>query len=87
MTPSQTSSDTVQTRLTRIFRTTLDDPTLVLRDDMTAADVEGWDSLTHIALIVAIERSFHIKFTLAEISRLSDVGALIKLINQKVRQP
>jgi acyl carrier protein len=85
MTPSQTKSNAVQTELTRIFRTNFDDPTLVLRDDMTAADVEGWDSLTHISLIVSIERSFHIKFTLAEISRLSDVGALIKLINQKVR--
>ena len=85
MTPSQINSETVQTELTRIFRTTFDDPSLVLRDAMTAADVEGWDSLTHIALIVAIERAFHIKFTLAEISRLSDVGALIRLINQKVR--
>jgi acyl carrier protein len=42
--------------LTEVFRTVLDQPTLVLHDAMTAADVENWDSLNHIDLIVAIEK-------------------------------
>jgi acyl carrier protein len=82
---TQISPEQIKTELTGIFRKVFDDPLLTLRDDMTAADVEGWDSLSHITLIVSIERSFRIKVTLAEIQRLNDVGALIQLIHQKVR--
>ena len=81
---TQISPEQIKTELTGIFRKVFDDPLLTLRDDMTAADVEGWDSLSHITLIVSIERSFRIKVTLAEIQRLNDVGALIQLIHQKV---
>jgi acyl carrier protein len=81
---TQISPEQIKTELTGIFRKVFDDPVLTLRDDMTAADVEGWDSLSHITLIVSIERSFRIKVTLAEIQRLNDVGALIQLIQQKV---
>jgi acyl carrier protein len=82
---TQISPEQIKTELTGIFRKVFDDPLLTLREDMTAADVEGWDSLSHITLIVSIERSFRIKVTLAEIQRLNDVGALIQLIHQKVR--
>lgn len=78
--------DPIRTELTGIFRKVFDDPTLTLRDDMTAADVEGWDSLSHITLVVSIERSFHIKLTLAEIQRLDNLQALIALIHQKVEK-
>ena len=81
---TQISPEQIKTELTGIFRKVFDDPLLTLRDDMTAADVEGWDSLSHITLIVSIERSFRIKVTLAEIQRLNDVGALLQLIHQKV---
>ena len=60
------------------------EPSLTLHDSMTAAEVEGWDSLNHINLIVEVERAFRIKLTLAEIQRLKDVGTLIRLIAQKV---
>lgn len=76
--------DQIKTELAGIFQKVFDDPVLTLRDNMTAADVEGWDSLTHITLIVSIERAFHIKLTLAEIQRLNNVKALIELIHQKV---
>jgi acyl carrier protein len=85
MITSHINPDQIQLELTGIFRTVFDDPSLALRDDMTAAEVEGWDSLTHITLIVAIERAFRIKLTLAEIQRLNYVGELIKLIRQKVQ--
>ena len=58
----------VHTRLTAIFRDVFEDESLVLRDDLTAEDVENWDSLTHINLIVAIEKEFRIRFTTAEVS-------------------
>ena len=82
---TQIDHDHIRTELTGIFRKVFDDPQLTLRDDITAADVEGWDSLSHITLIVVIERSFRIKLTLAEIQQLNDVGALIRLIHQKVQ--
>lgn len=82
---TQINPDQIKTELTGIFRQVFDDPSLILREDMTASEVEGWDSLSHITLIVSIERSFHIKLTLAEIQRLNDVGALIRLIHQKVQ--
>jgi acyl carrier protein len=87
MTTQQINPDQIKSELTGIFRNVFDDRMLTLRDDMTASEVEGWDSLSHITLIVSIERSFHIKLTLAEIQRLNDVGALVRLIYQKVKQP
>jgi acyl carrier protein len=85
MITSHINTDQIRLELTGIFRTVFDDPSLALRDDMTAAEVEGWDSLTHITLIVAMERAFRIKLTLAEIQRLNYVGELIGLIRQKVQ--
>ena len=63
-----------------------DDVSLVLRDDLTAEDVENWDSLTHINLIVAIEKEFRIRFTTAEVSGLKNVGELEALIAAKVNR-
>ena len=85
MTTSQINPDQIKAELTEIFRSVFEDPMLTLRNDMTAAEVENWDSLSHITLIVSIERSFHIKLTLAEVQRLHDVGVLIQLIYQKVK--
>jgi acyl carrier protein len=57
---------------------------LDLTDSTTAADVEEWDSLHHIRLVIAIERRFKIKFKNAEVERLTNVGDLIRAIDQKV---
>ena len=76
--------DTLQ-RMQRTFRAVLDNDTLELLPQMTAADVEGWDSLSHIDLIVALEREFKIKFTTAEISKLKNVGELETLVTGKRR--
>jgi acyl carrier protein len=85
MTP-QIEQQQIRTDLARIFQTVFDDASLTLHDGMTSADVDGWDSITHIQLIVDIERTFGIKFTLAEIQRLDNVGTLIRLIGQKVQR-
>jgi acyl carrier protein len=77
--------DTLQ-RMQRTFRAVLDNDTLELVPNMTAADVEGWDSLSHIDLIVALEREFKIKFTTAEISKLKNVGELEALVAGKRRR-
>jgi acyl carrier protein len=73
------------TRLTDVFRNVFDDDALVLRKEMTADDVENWDSLTHINLIVALEKEFRIRFTTSEVSGLKNVGELEALVESKVQ--
>jgi len=76
--------DDIVTTLTDIFRDVFYDDELVLRDAMTADDVEEWTSLTHINLILAVEEAFEIKIRSNEIEKLTDVKALIDLIEKKV---
>jgi acyl carrier protein len=76
--------DTLQ-RMQRTFRAVLDNDTLELLPNMTASDVEGWDSLTHIDIIVSLEHEFKIRFTTAEISNLKNVGELEALVAGKRR--
>jgi acyl carrier protein len=70
-------------RIQSVFRDTFDDDALVLRPEMTADDVEGWDSLMHINLIYAIEQEFKVRFTTAEVTSLKNVGDLITLVEKK----
>ena len=70
-------------RLTELFRMVFDDPSLNISRSTTANDVEAWDSLTHINLIVAVEREFGIRFTTAQVTGMKDVGDLMDLIAQK----
>ena len=69
---------------TSVFRETLDRDDLVLTPQLTARDVEGWDSLSHILLVVAVEQKFGIKFSTGEIDGLENVGQFIALIERKL---
>jgi acyl carrier protein len=71
-------------RLTTIFRTLFNDPALELRDDLTARDVDGWDSLNHVNLMILIEEEFGVRFTTGEVSALQDVGELKRLLVGKL---
>jgi acyl carrier protein len=73
----------VTEKLTGIFRSTFDEPHLVLTDAMTAEDVAAWDSLTHINLILAVERGFNLRFTMREARGMRNVGDLIALLEKK----
>ena len=55
-----------------------------MTDDLTAAEVVGWDSLTHMLIITGIEEKFNIKFRLKELSKLKNMGTLISLIESKL---
>jgi acyl carrier protein len=70
-------------RLGGIFRDIFEDPALEIRDSTTAADIDGWDSLTHINLIVQVEKEFKIKLTTAEVRGLKNVGDFVALIANK----
>jgi len=70
--------------LTSIFHDIFDDESIVLRPELTAADLPEWDSFNHINLIVAVEQRFKIKFQTAELEELHSVGELANLINEKL---
>ena len=68
--------DDVLKKVNEIFIDVLDDPSIVLARATTAKDVDDWDSLTHIELVVAIEKAFKTKFTLAEVQGFRNVGEM-----------
>ena len=69
--------------LTAVFRDVLDAPGLTLTDATTAKDVEGWDSIAHVSLIVAVEKAFRVRFTTKEVKALANVGDFIRLIERR----
>ncbi len=73
----------IKARLTSVFQATFDDPTITLSDMMTAADIPRWDSLSHINLILGVEKAFGVRFTTREVRALKSVGELISLIARK----
>ncbi len=72
-------------RLQEVFRDVFDDDDIVISNETTAEDIESWDSLTHVQLIVAVEKEFSVKFSTVEVMKLKNVGEFIELINKKVR--
>jgi acyl carrier protein len=73
----------IQPRLTKVFRKVFGDDSLEVTPAMTAADVEGWDSLTHVRLLLTVEREFRVRISAAEASKLQSVGDLMHLIESK----
>ncbi len=77
----------LRTDLESVFRRLFDDDELILTDDMSAEDVDGWDSMAHINLIIAVEKRFNVKFAASEIAELGKrgqtVGSMIRMLETK----
>ncbi len=67
-------------QINEVFRDVFENDTLEVTRETTAADVEDWDSLMHVTLVLQVERTFGVKFTSSEISSLDCVGDLIDLV-------
>lgn len=74
----------IKSKLTEIFRSTFEDDALEITDTLTASDVPAWDSLSHINLILAVEKGFGIRLTTREARTMKNVGEFIELIKAKV---
>jgi len=75
----------IHQQLTAVFRDVFDNPAIEISDTTTAPDVEGWDSITHVNLIVAVEKAFNTTFTTKEVKALGNVGDFIALIARRVK--
>ncbi|MBU0550598.1 acyl carrier protein [Myxococcota bacterium] len=69
-------------RLQETFRDVFEDEALVITTQTTAADIEDWDSLMHVTLILAVEAEFGLRFNSGEISALKSIGDLVALIQR-----
>jgi acyl carrier protein len=78
-------SNKIYEQLGTIFQDVFDDDDIVPTAQTSAADVEGWDSLSHIRLILSVERAFKIRFSAAETGKLANVGELERLIAAKLQ--
>jgi acyl carrier protein len=70
-------------KVQNIFKDIFDDETLEISDSTNSSDIDEWDSLNHINLVVAIEKEMGIKFTFEELAKLKNVGAMVDLMLQK----
>lgn len=77
------SREEIYEQLNEVFQDVFDDEDIVVCDSTTADDIDDWDSLEHINLIVAVERQFHIKFNMGEVNKFRNVGEMVDVIVAK----
>jgi len=70
-------------KLDEVFQEVFDDESITVKEETTSADIEDWDSLEHINLIVAVEKCFGIKFNMGEVSTMKNVGAMVDIILER----
>ena len=75
----------IYARLEEIFRAVLLDDTIKLTPETSGKDFEAWDSLTHVTVMVHVERAFDIQFTSSEISGWKNAGELAQLIESRLK--
>ena len=78
------SREEIMEKVNEIFRDVFDDETLVIVDSTNSDDIEDWDSLEHISLIISMEKEFDMKFDIKEVNKLENVGQMVDLIISKL---
>lgn len=73
-------------RLNNVFRDLFDDESITVNESTTADDIEDWDSLEHINLIVAVEQEFNIKFNMGEVTTMKNVGDMVDIIIKRMSE-
>ena len=74
----------VQSKISQIIRDFVEDESAKINDATTADDIEGWDSIAHVKIIVEIESQFSITFAVSEVNASENVGELIDLVMKKL---
>lgn len=72
------------TELNSVFRQVFDDSSLTVTRATTANDIDEWDSLTHMNLVIAVELKFGVKFALGELQLLKNVGDMADMVGKKI---
>jgi acyl carrier protein len=70
-------------RLTQLFQDIFDNDSISVTPELSAKDVDGWDSVAHIRLMLTVEKAFRIKFSTSEIGNLKNMGDLVTLIKAR----
>ena len=78
------SQEEIYQRLNKVFQDVFDDETITVKAETTANDIEDWDSLEHINLMVAIEKEFGFKFNMNEVTSMKNVGEMVSIIQERV---
>ena len=73
----------IYTRLTEIIQDIFDDDSITVTPALSAKDVDGWDSLTHIRLMLTVEKAFKVKFSTSEIGKMDTVCDLVTIIKAR----
>ena len=73
-------------QLSTVFQDVFDDPELQITRTTSGADVENWDSVSHVTLMLTVEKKFGVRFSSSEVAKLQNVGELIDLIEKKVQK-
>ena len=76
--------EAVYEKLNKVFQDVFDDENIIVNDATTADDIEDWDSLEHINLVVAVEKQFNIKFNMGEVNDFKNVGDMVDIILKRV---
>lgn len=78
------SRDVILKKVNEIFSEVFDDPSLEVTEEMTAADIEDWDSLTHITLISEVESAFGFTFAMKDVLGMKNVGEMLDIIEKEL---
>lgn len=74
----------IKEKIKNVLTTILEHDNFDMQDELTATDVDGWDSLSHMMILTKIEEEFNIKFKLRDLNKLKNMGSLVSVIQTKI---